>query len=394
MHLPDPTEPFLLLDDARATGAAPARFYRDPVEIVVARTLDDVQPALDRIGEAREDGLHAAGYLSYEAGHALEPRLSGLSRACGPQDMPLLWFGLFSDYHPVAADAVAAMLPDPAGVQVGPLRPRVSREDYGVAFRTVQALIAAGDIYQANLTFPCDLPLRGDPRAIYAALRGQARAGYGGIVHTGEDWLLSFSPELFFTLVRGQLTARPMKGTAVRRADPAQDAAAIAALVADPKQRAENLMIVDLLRNDLSRVARVGSVTVPELFRVESYPTVHQMISTVRARILPGLSAIDVLRAIFPCGSITGAPKIRAMEVVDMVESAPRGPYTGAIGRIDPDGNAAFNVAIRTICAKGGSDVGRIGLGSGVVADSDEETEWRECLDKGLFLAGTALEQA
>jgi aminodeoxychorismate synthase component I len=402
MHLPDPTEPFLLLDDARVTGAAPARLYRDPVDIVVARTLDEVQPALDRIGEAREDGLHAAGYLSYEAGHALEPRLAGLSKARSSGEsagesgsgMPLLWFGLFSSHRAIEPGAVEAILPDPADAHVGPLRPLISRADYGAAFRQVQALIAAGDIYQANLTFPCALPIDGDPRAVYAALRGHARAGYGGIVHTGEDWLLSFSPELFFTLVRGQLTARPMKGTAVRQADAMLDAAAVAALAADPKQRAENLMIVDLLRNDLSRVARVGSVTVPELFRVESYPTVHQMISTVRARMLPGLSAVDVLRAIFPCGSITGAPKIRAMEVVDMVESAPRGAYTGAIGRIDPDGNAAFNVAIRTICMKNGSNAGRVGLGSGVVADSDEETEWRECLDKGLFLARTTLERA
>jgi para-aminobenzoate synthetase component 1 len=393
MHLPVPPEPFVLLDDARAQGAAPARLYRDPVETVVARTMDEVQPALDRIAEAGDEGLHAAGYLSYEAGHALEPRLQGLSRAPQPGAMPLLWFGLFADCRRIAPEDVAAGLPDPAGARLGRLRPLIARADYGAAFDRVQALIAAGDIYQANLTFPCAIAIDGDPRAAYAALRRRARAGYGGIVHTGEDWLLSFSPELFFTLVRGQLTTRPMKGTARRLDDPAADAAAARALAEDPKQRAENLMIVDLLRNDLSRVARVGSVTVPELFRVESYPTVHQMISTVRARLLPGLSAVDVLRAIFPCGSITGAPKIRAMEVIDAVEAAPRGPYTGAIGRIDADGTAAFNVAIRTVSLPHGGTTGRIGLGSGIVADSQAEAEWRECLDKGLFLAEAALER-
>jgi para-aminobenzoate synthetase component 1 len=385
MHLPDPTEPFLLLDDARVAGAAAARYYRDPVEIVCARHPKEVQPALDRVADAREEGLHAAGYVAYEAGFALEERLCPLG---GSGNMPLLWFGLFDGFRSVEAEDVPALLPDPGDAHVGAPRPLIDRAAYGAAFDEVQERIRAGDIYQVNLTFPCEVDLHGDPRAIYAALRPHARAGYGGIVHTGTDWLLSFSPELFFTLVRGQLTARPMKGTAVRAGDAAADRAAIAALVEDPKQRAENLMIVDLLRNDLSRVSSAGSVTVPELFHVDSYPTVHQMISTVRAKLLPGLSAVDVLRTIFPCGSVTGAPKMRAMEVIATVEPFPRGPYTGAIGRIDPDGNAAFNVAIRTISVEEGARIGRIGLGSGIVADSVAEAEWQECLAKGRFLTG------
>ncbi|MES1984181.1 MAG: aminodeoxychorismate synthase component I [Pseudomonadota bacterium] len=386
MHLPDPPDPFILFDDARTHNAAPARLYRDPVETIVARTYAEVQPALDRIGEAADRGLHAAGYIGYDAAFALESRLASLQRAPGAQDMPLIWFGLFDGFRFVAPEDVPAMLPPVADAHAGSPVPLIDEAAYAQAFAEVQEAIRSGDIYQVNLAFPCDVPLHGDPREIYAAIRPHARAGYGGILFTGDDWLLSFSPELFFTLVRGQLTARPMKGTALRGADAATDEAAMTHLREDPKQRAENLMIVDLLRNDLSRVSRAGSVTVPELFHVETYPTVHQMTSTVRARILPGLSAIDVLRTIFPCGSITGAPKVRAMEVIGAVEPHMRGPYTGAIGRIDVDGNAAFNVAIRTISVKTGSTTGRIGLGSGVIVDSARDAEWRECLDKGRFL--------
>lgn len=385
MRLPDPPEPFVLFDDARGEGAAPARLYRDPVEIVRADTIRDVQPALDRLTEARDDGLHAAGYMTYEAGFAMEGRFSARAPATNG---PLLWFGLFDGCRFIDPDDVPPLLPDPAGAAIGSARPLIDETAYRAAFAEVAERIRAGEIYQANLTFPCDVDLSGDPRAIYAAIRPRARAGYGGIVRDGERWLLSFSPELFFTLIRGQITARPMKGTATRSPNPALDAAAVAALGSDPKQQAENLMIVDLLRNDLGRVSRAGSVAVPDLFRVETYPTVHQMVSTVRAKLLPGLSAVDVLRAIFPCGSITGAPKLQSMEVIRAVEPHARGVYTGSIGRIDPDGNAAFNVAIRTICVEEGAAVGRIGLGSGVVADSDVDAEWRECLAKGRFLTG------
>ena len=177
-----------------------------------------------------------------------------------------------------------------------------------------------------------------------------------------------------------------MKGTAERHDDPAQDAAVRETLKADPKQRAENLMIVDLLRNDLSREAAPGSVDVPSLFHVETYPTVHQMTSTVQAKLNPGRSAIDLVRAIYPCGSITGAPKIRAMEIISELEAGPRGAYTGSIGWIDPSGDAAFNVAIRTLVLENGASSATLGLGSGIVADSVAEDEWRECLAKGAFV--------
>jgi para-aminobenzoate synthetase/4-amino-4-deoxychorismate lyase len=204
------------------------------------------------------------------------------------------------------------------------------------------------------------------------------------LVATGERHLLSLSPESFFTLQDGALTCRPMKGTAIRGDTAEEDAMRVAALGSDPKQRAENLMIVDLMRNDLSRVAAPGSVAVPDLFTVETYPTIHQMTSTVTATLAEGRDAIDVIAALFPCGSITGAPKQRSMEVIGDVESAPRGAYTGSIGRIDASGDAAFNVAIRTLVVTDGG--AELGLGSGIVADSRADEEWAECLAKGAFV--------
>ena len=372
--------PFVLLDDARA-GGVDARLYRDPAGIVVAHKPGEVRNALDALDAARANGLHAAGYLAYEAGHALEPKL-GAPHASSP----LLWLGLFEHFETIAADDIAALLPDPAGAWIGRPRPGISRADYDSAFARVHDWIEAGDIYQANLSFRASVRVLGDPLAAYAAIRSRAAAGYGGIVWTGEDWLLSFSPELFFALRDGELIARPMKGTTPRGATPEEDEAAKANLAVDPKQRAENLMIVDLMRNDLTRIAAPGSVRVPELFKVETYPTLHTMVSTVSARLEEGTSIGDVLAATFPCGSITGAPKIRAMEVIGAVEPDARGPYTGSIGRIDANGDAAFNVAIRTLHLPDAGETASIGLGSGVVADSRAGEEWDECLAKGAFL--------
>ena len=300
-------KPFVLLDDARTGAAAPARLFVDPVEIVIARTPDKVAGALTHLRRAAASGLHAAGWIGYEAGHALEPRLAGTARANTRGDPPLLWFGLFDRF--ASPESVSALLPDPAGVWAAPPRPRIDRTAYDAAFARVAAFIADGDIYQANLSFRADVPFIGDPLALYARLRAASGAGWGGIVGTGDHLLLSCSPELFFTLEGGRLTARPMKGTAPRHADPATDAAAATALAADAKQQAENLMIVDLLRNDLARVAAAGSVAVPNLFTLETYPTLHTLTSTVTAELAAGRDAVDVLAAIFPCGSVTARPR-------------------------------------------------------------------------------------
>ncbi len=383
----DPAAPFVLLDDARVDGAGNAMLYRDPVAIIRADRLEDVDGALAALDAASRQGLHAAGYLSYEAGFALEPRLAVLDRPATPPGAPLLWFGLFEQAHSLAPDAVPALLPEPDHRALSPPRPLINRADYDRAIATVLDYIRSGDIYQANLTFPCDVRLHGNPLAAYAAIRPRAAAGYGGIIRHDGRHILSFSPELFFALdADRRIHARPMKGTATRGATPEEDRARAHALATDPKQRAENLMIVDLLRNDIARVAEAGSVRVPQLFATECYPTVHQMISSVEGRLRGTLGAVDALRALFPCGSITGAPKLRACEVIAMVEPAARGVYTGSIGTISPAGTARFNVAIRTICVeKDGKGI--LSLGSGIVADSVADAEWLECLAKGRFLA-------
>jgi len=358
--------PFVLLDDARPGGRT--LLYTGLTELVETRDPAEVTDCLGRLR-----GRKAAGFLAYEAGHALEPKLAPLARPPAPDEPPLLWFGTFAE------EMQGDLMADPAGAWAGAARPLISRAEYETALAAVKAHIFAGDIYQANLTFAAEVPVAGHPIALYAALRARARAGHGALVFTGAHWLLSLSPELFFTLEGGKATARPMKGTAPPEADPE-------AFRDDPKQRAENLMIVDLLRNDLSRVARTGSVEVPALFEVETYPTLLHLTSTVTAQLEEGGDAIDLLRAIYPCGSITGAPKIRAMEIIDALEASPRGAYCGAIGRLAPDGSAAFNVAIRTLTLRDGANTACLGLGSGIVADSEAGAEWDECLVKGRFV--------
>jgi para-aminobenzoate synthetase/4-amino-4-deoxychorismate lyase len=376
--------PFVLLDDARKADASPARLYAKPVRMLVANTAAELETLFVDLKQAEVEGLHAAGFLAYEAGFALETKLADrLEKREIPT--PLAWFGLFERYQEIDAKTLPSHLPDPAGAWLGPLAPKVARGDYDAAFDAVERYITDGDIYQANLTFRAEAQYAGNPLALYAAIRPRAAAGYGGVIWTGEQWFLSFSPELFFALKDGRVTTKPMKGTAKRASDPIEDDAIATDLCADPKQRAENLMIVDLLRNDLSRVAQPGSVEVPELFTVESYPTVHTMTSTVIAQLRQGLGAVDMIRAIFPCGSITGAPKIRAMEIIDAIETLPRGIYCGSIGRIDAGGDAAFNVAIRTFHLNEAEKRVSVGLGSGVVADSDGAAEWAECLAKGEF---------
>ena len=397
-------EPFILLDDARTEGASAARLYRAPYEVVIARRPDEVAPALARIEALRRDGAALAGWLAYEAGLALEPRLAGLAARRTGAAGPLVWFGAFAGWETIPAAEVPAWLEREAGPgtpEIGPLDPQLSPGGYARAFAALREAIVAGDIYQANLTFPLAGSWQGDPLALYAAIRRHAAAGYGGIVFDGSHWLLSFSPELFVAVKDGAVTAKPMKGTRPRSRNPAQDAQLAADLAASVKDRAENLMIVDLMRNDLSRIAAPGSVRVERVFAVESYPTVHQMTSTVRAMLGEGRGVADLLAALFPCGSITGAPKIRAMELIDRVERDARGAYCGAIGRIDPappesdssadTGEAAFNVAIRTLRLDGGAanSGGRatMGVGSAIIADSDASDEWRECVVKGGFVS-------
>jgi para-aminobenzoate synthetase/4-amino-4-deoxychorismate lyase len=391
------TTPFVLLDDARAgESAADALLYEAPRALFVAHRPDEVEGVLAAAEAAQAAGGGSlAGYLAYEAGLALEPKLAPLAAARSGAAGPLVWLGLFDPPEHIAAGDVPAFLARRAqgSGTLGPMEPQLSPGGYAAAFAALNEAIRAGDIYQANLTYSLAGSFRGDPVGLYAALRDAAAAGYGGLIFDGSHWLLSFSPELFFALNGSEAKVKPMKGTRPRAADPAADAALAEDLATSVKDRAENLMIVDLMRNDLARVAEAGSVVVDAPFAVESYPTVHQMVSTVRARLSPGKGAMDLVRALFPCGSITGAPKIRAMELLGAVERDARGAYCGAIGRIDADGNAAFNVAIRTLRLtpiENGQGSAVLGIGSAVVADSDPLAERRECEVKGGFLRRAA----
>lgn len=404
---PEPTTtPFVLLDDARAEGASAAQLFENPRAIFVAHRPADVARVLAEAEAARvETGGTLAGYMAYEAGLALEPKLLPLAEARSGSAGPLVWFGLFDTVETIPAEDVPAWLDarggpigaDGAPASIGPMDPQLSPGGYLAGFDALQEAIRAGDIYQANFTMMLAGAASGEPLAIYRAVRPAAAAGYGGVIFDGSHWLLSFSPELFFTLKGSEAKVKPMKGTRPRGSTPAEDAAMSAELSASVKDKAENLMIVDLMRNDLSRVAQPGSVRVDRPFTVETYPTVHTMVSTVRATLLPGMGAMDMIHALFPCGSITGAPKIRAMELINEVERDPRGPYCGAIGRIGslPDGSpdAAFNVAIRTVRLTPGENNRHkvvAGVGGAIVADSKGMEEWRECLVKGGFLRGVA----
>jgi para-aminobenzoate synthetase component 1 len=360
----------------------PAAFLA-PSRRITAWTADQVLPALAALDAARASGLWVAGQIAYEAGFALERALAGLM----PQDQafPLLAFGI---YDAPSDPGVLLEAAGAGGARIAPLRPAISPEDYAAAFAVVKAHIAAGNCYQINLTFPLDSALvSGTPLGLYGALRARQPVGFGAFVELGEGpVLVSRSPELFFrTTAQGRIESRPMKGTAPRDADPVRDAELAEALRHSPKDRAENLMIVDLLRNDIARISRVGSVRVPELFAVESFATVHQMTSRVIGQLTDPPALTRLIPALFPCGSITGAPKIRAMQIIAEVEPHRRGAYCGAIGWMAPDGASCFNVAIRTLSLTGPSI--RLNAGGGVVQDSTAAGEWEEALWKTRYLS-------
>ncbi len=378
-------EPFILFDDSLAGRA---QLFAAPRALYVAWREEDLPDCFAALEAERAEGRYLAGYAAYELGYALEPRLSTLMP--GRSAVPLLCFGAFDAPRPFGE--AQALLQGGGETQSLPTaRPLLSLANYRSRFEAAKALIRAGDVYQINLTFPLALDLQGTPLAAFRMIRTRQAVAYGAFVRLAGPTLLSFSPELFFELgAEGQLTARPMKGTIRRGATAGEDRVLAAQLAADEKNRAENLMIVDLLRNDLSRLSEIGSVKVPALFEVERYATLHQMVSRIEARLEGESDLARLFAALFPCGSITGAPKIRAMEVIRDLEPWPRGAYCGAIGWVAPKGAAGpamrFNVAIRTISIAEDGEA-QLSVGSGLVYDSDAEAEYRECLLKARFAA-------
>ncbi len=368
--------------------AGSKRLYENPLEIIEAWSVDEVRPALKRMAAYQASGQYLAGYFSYELGLLFEDRLRALipkTRAESP-NTPLLQFGVFEKYAHKG-------LPKAQDGHVADLKPLWTLTQYQKRFAQVMGLIEAGDVYQVNLTFPLRGTYSGDGAGIYQRLKSAQPVKYGGVISLGGAEIVSLSPELFFELEGDNITMRPMKGTSRRGATPKQDKALAKALQMDAKNRAENLMIVDLLRNDLSRIAVRGSVKVSDLYRLETYPSLHTMTSGIKAR-LDTVDFEDILLALFPCGSVTGAPKIRAQEIIGKLETAPRGAYCGAVGLIDPapknsqdneNGFMRFNVGIRTLVLHGNGTC-TYGVGSGVVADSQPRAEYEECLLKSAFL--------
>ncbi len=374
------TEPFALFDDATWPSRG-ALLVHGAEGLVEARQASEVAPALAAIDEAVARGLIAAGYCAYELGYVFEPRLLALLPETG---RPLLRFHLFRARERLSARARTRWLM--ARAQGPALSGQVSHALTPAQHRAkvdrVRQLIGDGDVYQVNLTFKLS-GTGGDPFATYLALREKARAGACVFLRFADEDVLSFSPEQFFAVSGRRITARPMKGTVARAPDLAGDERRRLELLADDKQRAENLMIVDLLRNDLARVAQTGSVQVNDLFTVETYPRFHTLTSGIEANLSEAPSMARLLPALFPCGSVTGAPKIRAMEIIREIEDAPRGVYCGAVGYAARD-EMAFNVAIRTLRLRdGGSEMG---VGGGIVWDSEPDGEYAECLLKARFL--------
>lgn len=350
--------------------------FTDARHVIEARRPEEVLPALQAIEQRLErESLHAAGFLSYEAAPAFDPAF----RTRPPGDFPLLWFGLFPPPRAVEIDS----LPE-AGYSLGDWHPSVAWPAYEAAIARIKDYIARGETYQVNYTLRLRTSFEGDALSFFRDLAGAQPAATGAFVDTGRFAICSASPELFFRLDGERILARPMKGTAARGRTLAEDREQAAWLQASEKNRAENVMIVDMLRNDLGRIAAIGSVQAPRLFEVERYPTLWQMTSTVSASTNASLTRI--LAALFPCASITGAPKVRTMGIIAELEPEPRRVYTGCIGFIAPGRVAQFNVAIRTVLVDRQAGQAEYGLGGGVVWDSSARDEYAECQTKARLL--------
>ncbi|MBF9263556.1 chorismate-binding protein, partial [Paracidovorax cattleyae] len=366
--------------------------FAQPCDVLVARSPQEVRPVLDAVHAAALQGKWCVGYLRYEAAGAFDAAL-----AAHPADGPLAWFAVYGAPSPAGDAAGIGGMAEASGASA-------SVEDWGglgrqafdTAFGRIQQAIRDGALYQVNFTAPLRGRFDGSPAALFEALQRAQPGGYAAYIDTGGEQVLSVSPELFFDWRSGpeggSILARPMKGTAPRGTTPEADEVWAEHLRTAPKERAENVMIVDLLRNDLSRIAEPHSVRVPALFRTQALPTVWQMTSDVTARTRPGLGLADVFTALFPCGSVTGAPKVQAMRTIRALEAGPRGVYCGALGVVRPAGGpageggiaATFNVPIRTVVLLGGA--AECGIGSGITSDAQADAEWNEWRHKRAFV--------
>ncbi|WP_197256276.1 aminodeoxychorismate synthase component I [Paenibacillus dendritiformis] len=370
------TSPYILFDFADADRGMERKFFSEPVEIIVAWSRNEVRDALRRAEEWVGRGYYAAGYVSYEAAPAFDPVFSVHRNTV----MPLVWFGIFSGY---------TLDGEPAGAgdyRLSGWEPAVAEPSYHDNIHKIHEAIARGDTYQVNYTMRLRSQFEGDAYAFYTRLCKAQQANYSAMLQLGDFSILSASPELFFRKNGKSLETRPMKGTVKRGLTVKEDERLSDWLRQSEKNRAENVMITDLLRNDLGMVAEAGSVQVPKLFEIEKYYTLFQMTSTVTATTMPDIGIDDIFAALFPCGSITGAPKISTMNLICELEEAPREIYCGSIGLIRPDGSAVFNVAIRTVWIDHRRSVAEYGVGGGITWDSTAADEYQEARTKALLL--------
>jgi para-aminobenzoate synthetase/4-amino-4-deoxychorismate lyase len=363
-------------------------FFTDPLQILATDEMNEIPGIFESVERNLQAGHHVAGFVSYEAGYHFEPaamRFAGTLEACG---VPLVWFGIYRE--PLIWDECAGASFPPSGcgehaaTDAGEISVSLSRTEYAERIQRIRQYIEAGDLYQANFTLMVRQACHPDAGALFERMMQTQPVPYGALIHTRKTYILSASPELFFRKRGSRILVRPMKGTARRGRDREEDRQRAAWLAADEKNCAENVMIVDLLRNDLGRICRTGSIEAMNLFAVERYPDLLQMTSTVQGELKAETNYYEIFRSLFPCGSITGAPKVRTMQVIRALEGERRGVACGAIGFIAPCGDSVFSVAIRTLTL--GDGEWRMRVGSGVTYDSDAETEYAECLLKAKFL--------
>lgn len=361
---------------ADATGKTQHRRFTAQHTLLSAHSLDEVIPCLEQVQAYTEQGYYAAGYLSYEAARAFDPSYITIEGS----KLPLLQFGIYKSFTEEQPEPIETT---PAKIN---WQPAISKTTYDQAIQTIKEEIAAGNTYQTNYTMRLRTAFAGDPVSLFCQMQRAQRADYTAYLAWEDAAILSASPELFFRWDGERITTKPMKGTIKRGLTYKQDLEQREILAASVKDRAENVMIVDLLRNDISQVAELGTVQVPALYTIEKYPTVFQMTSTVTAETRPGTTITDIMRALFPCGSITGAPKASTMKVITHLEPEPREVYCGAIGYIEPGGEAVFNVPIRTAIVDKAERQATYSVGGGITWDSTAEGEYEEAIAKSSVL--------
>lgn len=374
------TSPFILFENRRLPDAPYAGLlFSEPLDEVVCWHASRLDASLARVDALRCQGYYIAGCLSYEAGYALR----GLTPYSEKNHaFPLLHFCAFKSPQKLSALAINQQLAD-AKVLVKEIKLNMDAEAYGKAFRKIKQHIQMGDTYQVNFTAKYKFKFEGSAHGLYRQLRARQKVPYSALLHMPGYDVLSLSPELFFSKINTIMHAKPMKGTMPRAVDAMRDVANRDFLKTDLKSMAENTMIVDLLRNDLSAISKPGSVQVLRLLDVESYETVHQMTSCIQSEVERELPFATIMKHLFPCGSITGAPKRRTMDIIHDLEYEPRHIYTGAIGYITPENNMCFNVPIRTLLCR--DSQGELGVGGGIVYNSTEQAEFEELKLKARF---------